>query len=140
MNVFEKIIDKLEEYPTYFFGASLADAEAYIKVNDLMLILQELAAEYNNGWITCSERLPETEEYILLSFENFSVPIVGRYEEDEEGGAFYAGDEEETCASQGMFANAWQPLPESYKPKVEQAAWKEAMMRTFANAEESNYS
>ena len=30
------------------------------------------------GWIPCSERLPENDNYILLSFENFTIPLVGR--------------------------------------------------------------
>ena len=68
-----------------------------------------------NKWIPCEERYPDTDDYILLSFSNFSVPLVGRYEEDEEGGAFYVGDEEESCVSHGIIVNAWQPLPEPYK-------------------------
>ena len=73
-----------------------------------------------NGWIPCSERLPETDKYILLSFSNFSVPCVGRYEtDDENGGAFYIGDEAESCSEQDMFVNAWQPLPEPYEEEPE---------------------
>ena len=67
------------------------------------------------GWIPCETMYPETEGYILLSFENYTVPIVGRYEVDENGGAFYAGDEDETLVSQGMYVNAWRPLPKPYK-------------------------
>ena len=70
----------------------------------------------NNGWISIDERLPDTNDYILLSFSNFTNPLVGRYETDEDGsGAFYIGDELETCLSQNIFVNAWQPLPEPYK-------------------------
>ena len=54
-------------------------------------------------------------DYILLSFSNFSVPQVGRYEQDEEGGAFYVGDDTETCASQDIYVNAWMPLLQCYK-------------------------
>lgn len=73
----------------------------------------------NDGWIPVEERLPEDDRYILLSFENFSLPLVGRYEENEKGGAFYIGDcdEEDTCASNDLFVNAWKPLPEPYRPK-----------------------
>ena len=74
--------------------------------------------ENRNGWIPCSEP-PENDRYVLLSFENFSVPMVGRYEEDENGGAFYVGDDDETCVSQDMFVNAWMNLPAPYKPKGE---------------------
>ena len=70
------------------------------------------------GWIPCSERLPENDNYILLSFENFTVPLVGRYEEDESGGAFYVGDEEESCVSQNIIVNAWRELPEQYKEQA----------------------
>lgn len=74
--------------------------------------------QYNNGWIPVEEELPETDKYILLSFSNFSIPCVGRYEEDENGGAFYVGDDE-TCVSQDMFVNAWMNLPAPYQPKGE---------------------
>ena len=70
------------------------------------------------GWIPCSERFPEKDEFILLSFENFTIPLVGRYEEDKSGGAFYVGDEEESCVSQNIIVNAWRELPESYKEQV----------------------
>lgn len=73
-----------------------------------------------NGWISIDDRLPETEEYILLSFENFSVPVIGRYEEHKDGGAFYAGDEDKTLASQYMFVNAWMPLPKPYSEERQQ--------------------
>ncbi|MBQ6577452.1 MAG: hypothetical protein IJL91_06865 [Bacteroidales bacterium] len=73
-----------------------------------------------SNWIPIDERLPEVNEdgfseYILLSFSNFSVPQVGRYEEDTNGGAFYLGDEEEPLSKIGVFVNAWMPLPECYK-------------------------
>lgn len=66
-------------------------------------------------WIPIEERLPEDDSYVLVSFSNFSMPDIGRYEKDEEGGAFYPGDEEVTYSSYGIFANAWMPLPEPYK-------------------------
>lgn len=43
-------------------------------------------------WIPVEERLPDTDNYILLSFENFTRADIGSYELDEEGnGAFYPG-------------------------------------------------
>ena len=66
-------------------------------------------------WIPISERLPKNEDYILVSFENSTLPDIARYEEDEKGGAFYPGDEEESYSSYGIFVNAWMPLPELYK-------------------------
>ena len=67
-----------------------------------------------NGWISADEP-PENESYIWISFENFSLPVVGRYEADEEGGSYYAGDEDISLVEQGMIVNAWQPLPKNYR-------------------------
>lgn len=71
----------------------------------------------NDDWIPVEKKLPEDDRYILLSFENFSLPLVGRYEENEKGGAFYLGDcdEEDTCISNDLYVNAWMYLPERYK-------------------------
>lgn len=65
---------------------------------------------------TPSEEPPASGKYVLLSFENFSIPLVGRYEEDENGGGtYYVGDDEKSCISQDIIVNAWMPLPELYK-------------------------
>ena len=71
-----------------------------------------------HSWIPVEVRLPEEDEYVLMSFENFTLPIIGRYEKDNDGGgAWYAGDDDgcDTCSSQDLFVNAWMPLPEPYK-------------------------
>ena len=65
-------------------------------------------------WIPVSDTYPNDDNYILLSFSNFSVPCVGRYVSDEYGGAFYIGDDDESCVSHYLFVNAWMPLPEPY--------------------------
>lgn len=70
-------------------------------------------------WIPISERLPEDENYILVSFENYTMPDIARYEENDEGGTFYPGDDEKSYSSYGIFVNAWMPLPELYKTTKE---------------------
>ena len=65
-------------------------------------------------WIPVAERFPEPGDYVLLSFSNFTLPQVGRYEEDEKGGAFFAGDETKSLVSKDIYVNAWMPLPEPY--------------------------
>ena len=83
-------------------------------VNSLLDDLEE--DEKENGWIPVDWRLPETDDYILVSFSNYTLPDIGRYESDKDGGgAFFPGDEERSYASFGLFVNAWMPLPESYK-------------------------
>lgn len=67
------------------------------------------------AWIPVEEQLPKEDRFVLLSFDNFSMPLIGRYEIDEDGGSFYVGDDEESCSSQRLFVNAWMPLPERYR-------------------------
>lgn len=100
--------------------------------------VSEIFRKYmNDGWIPVEERLPEDNHYILLSFTNFSLPLVGRYEKDLDGGAFYLGDcdEKDTCISMNLFVNAWMPLPEPYCPEEKalerKQEWKERMLRNF---------
>jgi hypothetical protein len=57
-------------------------------------------------WIPISERLPKEEEYILLSFANYTGLDIGRYEHDGENDKFYPGDDDETYAQYGLIVNA----------------------------------
>ena len=124
--VFEKIIEKLEELTVeectlHECGIRSERCRPCIAKKAIEIVKQEaekFGTDTNvgsNGWIPVEEELPETDKYILLSFSNFSIPCVGRYEEDENGGAFYVGDDDETCVSQDMFVNAWMPLPTPYQ-------------------------
>ena len=75
----------------------------------------------SDGWITIVYGLDENNtppegKYILLSFSNFDLPVIGRYED----GAFYDGDNNQPLASYGVFVNAWQPLPGPYREETEQ--------------------
>lgn len=57
---------------------------------------KSLATDTNVGgkWIPVEERLPEEDKYILLTFANFTLPAIGKYEENNDGsGNFYLGDE-----------------------------------------------
>ena len=123
--VLEKILEEIEK--------ERGEEDDYVKFNDKMLVrhwnvcidvVKEIiqkhmadAPDTNIGeWIPVSERLPEYDNYILLSFANFSLPLIGRYEADRDGGgAFYLGGDEITCISQDLYVNAWQPLPEPYR-------------------------
>ena len=96
-----------------------------------------------HSWIPVEERLPEEDEYVLMSFENFTLPIIGRYEKDNDGGgAWYAGDADgcDTCSSQDLFVNAWLPLPKPYRAKMEEKPdvstdWKGHYMGRFEKVE-----
>lgn len=83
-------------------------------VNTLLADLEQ--DEKENGWIPIDERLPETDDYVLVSFSNSTLLDIGRYEADKDGGgAFFPGDKERSYVSYGLFVNAWMPLPEPYK-------------------------
>ena len=117
MQELEKILEEIDAHSIEFemFGVS----DDYISVGWVKEIIRK---HMNDGWIPVEERLPEDDHYILLSFTNFNLPMIGRYETDQEGGAFYLGDcdEEDTCISQDLFVNAWRPLPKPYRPEKEE--------------------
>ena len=54
-------------------------------------------------------------DYILLSFDNLPCLCIGQYREDEEGGAFYAVDDDDPLLKRGFIVNAWMPLPAPYR-------------------------
>lgn len=73
MNVFEKIVEKLEALKIDSANddcpkvPNSEDCEtepccASCFLTKAISIVQEVAEEYNNGWIACSERLPEEKE------------------------------------------------------------------------------
>ena len=79
-----------------------------------------LALKNVRRWIPVTEKLPEPETYILVSFDNFTLPDIAIYRVDDDGsGAFYLGDEDYTYLSVGLFVNAWMPLPEPYTEEKE---------------------
>ena len=104
-------------YTTYHCG------KAVIKDKSLLAEAMEKIAKLEDAedtnvlsrWIPCSERLPEDESYILVSFENCTMPDIARYEENDEGGTFYPGDDEKSYLSYELFVNAWMELPEPYR-------------------------
>lgn len=135
---------KLKDYEDT--GCSPDDVERLndFTQNEAVKLVQKLnAEEKKHSWISVEERLPEEDEYVLMSFENFTLPAIGRYEINDKGdGAWYLGDcdEEDTCISEGLFVNAWIPLPKAYRAEVEakpdaSADWKGHYMDRFEKVE-----
>lgn len=78
--------------------------------------MTECMKSMEKAWIPVGEMLPDSDEYILLSFDNFTLPDIGRYKVGSDGsGAFYPGDDDKSYVAYGLFVNAWMPLPERYE-------------------------
>ena len=138
---FEKIIEKLEEEKMSYFLtiANTGDEKldcAYEQVGDALdkaiEIVKQEAEKYNNGWIPCSERLPEEGGYYLVTYHGWSngdyLPkfddtYVRRlhYQKSERFTGWnhprYCDDKAENDTNREVIA--WQPLPQPYQPKGE---------------------
>lgn len=99
----------------------LVDDHQMVLASDVVEMIEQLQDdleqdEKENGWIPVSEKLPDPDKHILVSFENFSLPMIGRYTvDDDDGGTFRVGDEDESFVEHDLYVNAWMPLPEPYK-------------------------
>lgn len=119
-NVFEKIKERLEE-ETYDMEICEEQFDAnspyfidvpykMVKLEDAISIVSEVEAEYGNGWIPCSERLPEKSGRVLVSYESISDEIaVSETSYDYKRKTFWISP----CVI------AWMPLPEPYKPTTD---------------------
>lgn len=81
----------------------------------IMDYIENMDDEKENGWIPVSERLPEPGKYVLVSFENFTLPMIGIYTVDDNGGTFRVDDEDDSFLEHNLYVNAWRGLPERYK-------------------------
>ena len=127
---FEKILERLEEEKMSYFLtiANTGDEKldyAYEQVGDALDnaidIVNQEAAEYNNGWIPVEERMPEEafgclvtvidcNPVTLTEFENILPYVVGY-----DGDSWNDADGEEIPFE----VIAWRKLPTPYQPKGE---------------------
>lgn len=77
---------------------------------------QDVIEKLNSGWIPVSERLPVSDDFVLISFANATFVMIGRCEEYNDGSrSWHVGDEEESCLDHDLYVNAWMPLPANYE-------------------------
>lgn len=81
-------------------------------------LMEKFDVDFAGNW-KLAEDPPEVGSYVLLSFSNFSIPLVGRYEEDEDGGTYYAGYDDKPCTASDLYVDAWMPLPAPYTYRSE---------------------
>ena len=115
----EKILEKLEEVENRLLNES-GDIGCTLGITNMYeyskQIVQEVSEEFatdtnvgTNGWIPCSDRLPEEEADVLLSLR--SLDVYTGFRANAEGCFYIDGDgyvEYENVI-------AWMPLPEPYK-------------------------
>ena len=106
----EKILERLEEKiePTWKHDYLGGRKDAFVEA---IAIVQEVAKEYGNGWIPCSDRLPRIGEQVMVCNRYGSVfvshitylnPRVDIHGECHDFGSHYS-------------VIAWQPLPAPYQ-------------------------
>ena len=118
---FEKIIDELKQ------ESIIVDDDAGHRAVE---IIHQIAEEYNNGWIPCSERLPEESGYYLVTYHDWSDGnFLPKYDDTYVRRLHYQISEhfvgwnypknvddraENDCHKEVI---AWQPLPEPFKER-----------------------
>ena len=113
---FEKILENIEnlklpfpdECPSYYGNTN----ELLDKAKG---IVQDVAEEYNGGWIPCSERLPEENGMYLCTQNSYDLAtnknIIRVSTELVE---FYNG---KWRRAKNLVITHWQPLPEPFKER-----------------------
>lgn len=124
---FEKILERLEQ--PYINCFKSGDYKFNNGIDKAKQIVQEVAEEYNNGWIPCSERLPEDRDWYLAVFEEVDTGFIGlpyiaeylmgahtKYTTND-GWILHNCTDMEGGAEEyykNLRCVAWQPLPEPY--------------------------
>lgn len=107
----DKLIEKLTKIKGYYGYYGSEECE-YVPYDYSISIIKELEKEYNNGWIPCSEKLPNKEGYYIVTRKSGEVDI-GLFTFWANGGKFNSYDD--LCRFPDEKIIAWQPLPPAYK-------------------------
>lgn len=114
--IFEKIKNSLQKAESVKCYGSLNSGNLMIPLADAISIVEQAEAEYNNGWIPCSEKLPEDGENVLLCINGYEIQT-GYRTNTRDGECFYMHKSEDYATLGDVIA--WQPLPEPYTPRVD---------------------
>lgn len=115
---FEKILERLilesSSCKVYkLIKPNIEDVAEFNAYKKCIEIVQEVAEEYNNGWIPCSERLPEESGEYLVTSKIYFVP--DHVDEIDNYVGVKISHYSTRCGWLDDEVMAWQPLPELYK-------------------------
>jgi hypothetical protein len=101
-----------------------------VDYEDTIEIINQLAEEYNNGWIPCSERLPEKRDWYLAIFKEpdtgfIALPyiaeyLMGNHTAYTTNDGWIIKDCTDICDRESLYHKnlecvAWMPLPDPMK-------------------------
>ena len=124
----KNIVNQLAKEHEHCIKSSCTNCEVYDKEKHycpkwcevIRHTTSELAEKYDNGWIPCSERLPEESDYYMACIYNSDVDGF-----DFRKTWFAHSNDYDTEESEWRelydfeVVTAWQPLPAPYQPKGE---------------------
>ena len=130
---FEKILERVEQRIAENTNEDMTYKIPYFGLDIAKKIVQEVAEEYNGGWIACSERLPEehdsmfaklkgTDKWSDAMFEKISDDV-NTTVEFEDGTrktmTLHTNDGKWNTQNRIVKFNvvAWQPLPKPFKER-----------------------
>ena len=110
---FENIMDGIENLKSNKgFGGTIQTMYADGMLDKAKEIVQEVAEEYNGGWVPCSKKLPEDDSICIVTVEYPNNEIVVDYGWfDRKNVCWFVGTQEFRTSN----ILAWQPLPEPLK-------------------------
>ena len=121
MSIINELIKRLRERSDYFEWSGCAVNGVIKDLRQAADTIEELSAKlhnanmerstayYNNGWIPCSERLPEDSRDVILTTRSSVVGVGCFTASDGKWVQWYSGG--------GILVDviAWMPLPEPYR-------------------------
>lgn len=121
----EKLIGRLEEENEWAKTHGKDDKFRKGRISGLNTakrIVNQLAEEYNNGWIPVSEKFPKIGTLVLATTESGNVcddVLIYDYENSKSKEPCFHrwNDDMWECYTPRVIA--WQPLPQAYQPKGE---------------------
>lgn len=138
----EKLIGRLEEKIVNLTFDESIKTKNYAYKNAIEIV-NELAEEHSanttqksaNGWIPCSERLPEMNQKVLASYEDRYLSAANGVCEGMYVYTWGKWDISDYAVEDDYKVIAWQPLPQPYQPKQQEPEWKDAVMKHFTKTE-----